>query len=253
MRTSTFRPPLPFLLALCCLALGCSPPPRTVEVVGRVTLNGRPVAGALVVFVSKHRDDAPAHGTTDADGRYYLTSVFASHDMPRGAVPDRDYAVYIEKYRRLDSRNVLRKVMAIRAAGGDIWPYVREQAVYDLWPDGVPEDWPMGYIPCLSDVPREIKQDQEAWKRVGILQVGMPLLPLKYGDAATSGFSATVERRDEPQVFDFNMTGEVNDFKLRKPRAWKKKDAPTHQVDEPTAANSQAEATALDRRLSGPE
>ncbi|HVA46666.1 MAG TPA: carboxypeptidase-like regulatory domain-containing protein [Pirellulales bacterium] len=205
------------LLPVLCLAWGCSPPPRTVEVVGRVTHNGQPVEGALVVFLNKLIDDQTAHGLTDADGRYHLTTFFSSSDMPRGAVPDREYSVYMEKYHEYDGTTVNKKMAALASAGGDVKRYIREQAVWDLWPDGVPEDWPLDYIPVLGFPQRYvIAQDQESMTKIGRLQRGIPLLPRKYLDPATSGFTAYVERRDEPQVFDFELTGEVEDLRLRK-------------------------------------
>ncbi|MBI3862297.1 MAG: carboxypeptidase regulatory-like domain-containing protein [Planctomycetia bacterium] len=67
------------------LGLGCGSDEKTPElipVMGKVTYNGRPVAGATVVFVSdakptkKKKDDEPAEkrvtGETDDDGNYEL-------------------------------------------------------------------------------------------------------------------------------------------------------------------------------------
>jgi hypothetical protein len=65
--------------------LGCSggsKPYKTAAVSGRVTLDGRPLAGARVTFQPVHDPQAglmsgpEAHGVTDADGNYALTTVF---------------------------------------------------------------------------------------------------------------------------------------------------------------------------------
>jgi hypothetical protein len=206
-----------FALAAACMALaGCSPPPRTVEVIGRVTHNGQPVEDALVVFVGNHRDDAPAHARTDADGRYRLTTFFESHDIVRGAVPDRDYTVYIEKY--LNYSNVsLPKIMASLGPEASLYRYLREEAVYDMWPDGVPEGWPLDYVP-IAGVPQRLLQsrDYETLNLITRLSRGIPLLPEMYMNPNTSGLTAMVERSDKPQVFDFDLVGEVPKIKLRK-------------------------------------
>ena len=75
----------PYLLFVLALgAAGCSDsrPYRTAPVSGRVTLDGQPLADAWVTFQPEHDPKAgilsgpEAHGTTDADGRYALTTVF---------------------------------------------------------------------------------------------------------------------------------------------------------------------------------
>jgi hypothetical protein len=69
-------------LAVCCLLIaGCSGPPdrpATAPVEGTVTYRGKPVADAAVAFLGA---GAPriAGGTTDAAGRYRLTT-FAEND-----------------------------------------------------------------------------------------------------------------------------------------------------------------------------
>jgi hypothetical protein len=199
-----------------CLGLaGCSPPPRTVEVVGQVRYKGQPVEKALVVFVSNHRDDAPACGLTDADGRYYLSSFFSSHDFPRGAVPGRDYSIFIEKHARLsDNMRVLKRMAEINSEGGDVHRYVEGgEAIRDYWPDGIPEGWPLDYLP-MRDVPARIKHNMEARTKLSKLEEGVSFLPRKYADWKTSGLSAVVEHSDQPQVFDFDLTGDVEEYKV---------------------------------------
>ncbi|GAB6166712.1 hypothetical protein JCM19992_27120 [Thermostilla marina] len=72
--------------------------PKTYPVEGTVTLNGKPVAGATVVFapvVGGGSESTPqaAQGKTDANGRYVL-STFETGD---GAMPG-EYTVIVTKY-----------------------------------------------------------------------------------------------------------------------------------------------------------
>ena len=76
------------LLSLFCLGLvGCSDADaRFARVEGTVTYNGNPVVGASVRFQSVDSDGESAVGTTDANGRFTLTSITAA-DGGRGALP----------------------------------------------------------------------------------------------------------------------------------------------------------------------
>lgn len=59
---------------LACLAGGCGPRrPATVPVKGRVTLDGKPVADAAVIF-EPETGGVPARGSTAADGSFTLTT-----------------------------------------------------------------------------------------------------------------------------------------------------------------------------------
>jgi hypothetical protein len=65
------------LLLVSLLAAGCGGPYRTAPVSGRVTLNGKPLAGAAVTFqpVAEQGNLNPGPGSggfTDDDGRYTL-------------------------------------------------------------------------------------------------------------------------------------------------------------------------------------
>ncbi len=64
----------------------------TVLVSGTVTLDGAPVEGARVVFAPTSGGGVAASGTTDASGRYKLTT----RDPNDGALPG-SYAVMISK------------------------------------------------------------------------------------------------------------------------------------------------------------
>ena len=62
------------LLPLVWLAIGCGPPAlKLVPVSGVVTLDGKPVAEATVMF-SPEAGGVPAVGLTDAAGRFQLTT-----------------------------------------------------------------------------------------------------------------------------------------------------------------------------------
>jgi hypothetical protein len=77
--------PTAFRLLPVCLALvgGCGPDrPLTIPVDGTVTVDGRPVEGASVMFMPQF-PGRPALGVTDASGQFRLTT-FASGD---GAQP----------------------------------------------------------------------------------------------------------------------------------------------------------------------
>src|SRR5690242_15302354 len=70
--------------AAACLAVavglslpGCSDPHRPVPVQGRVTLNGAPVAGAMVNFIlsGDGKEGRMAYGRTDEAGAFRLTTL----------------------------------------------------------------------------------------------------------------------------------------------------------------------------------
>lgn len=92
------------LVASSCLlvsVLGCGfgdGRPARVPVSGIVTLGGNPVEGALVTFVPKSPDGESAVGTTDAGGRYVMTT-FEKDD---GAVPG-EYFVKVAKYEKYEA------------------------------------------------------------------------------------------------------------------------------------------------------
>ncbi|HWB12892.1 MAG TPA: carboxypeptidase-like regulatory domain-containing protein [Pirellulales bacterium] len=204
-----------YLLGAACLVLaGCSPPPRTVKVEGKVLHNGAPVENAKVVFLSPYRDELPAWGVTDAAGRYRLATYFSHLDIAEGAIPG-EYQIYIEKFQTINSTPIMRKMASIAAEGGDVQQYIRDQALRDLWPNGIPQDWPLDYVPGIMDVPVRLREDQEALQKFTRLQRGIPMLPLRYADPATSGFQSIIERSDEPQIIDFDLTGEVEPIVYR--------------------------------------
>jgi hypothetical protein len=56
------------------LVLGCGGKGKPVKVQGVVTLDGKPVPGATVVFVPEEGSGRPASGRTEADGTFRLTT-----------------------------------------------------------------------------------------------------------------------------------------------------------------------------------
>ena len=77
-------------------ALGCSSKgghlPKTVPAAGVVTLDGKPVDGAQVVFVPAAEGATGAFGTTNASGHFSLRS----YEEKDGAIPG-DYKVQVSK------------------------------------------------------------------------------------------------------------------------------------------------------------
>lgn len=70
------------LLGLTCL--GCDSGPEIASVEGNVTMDGKPLPNASVIFVPE--DGRPAGATTDDQGHYVLTFT----EGRRGAVPGRN-------------------------------------------------------------------------------------------------------------------------------------------------------------------
>ena len=81
---------LSILAGLALLTAGCSSEPyKTAPVSGQITLNGKPLAGAAVLFqpIATDGNNNPGPGSTgitDADGRYTLT--LTTLREPKGAV-----------------------------------------------------------------------------------------------------------------------------------------------------------------------
>jgi hypothetical protein len=94
--SETARPGLLAGLTILLAAVaGCGGKFTPVPVNGVVTLNGTPVEGATVSFyaVGDEKDGRPAHGTTNKDGEFRL-STLGNED---GALPRR-YKVVVTKY-----------------------------------------------------------------------------------------------------------------------------------------------------------
>ncbi len=64
-----------WLFSIACILFvsGCGPSgPKLGSVTGTVTLDGKPVQGALVTFISKAENGSSSFGKTDANGKYQL-------------------------------------------------------------------------------------------------------------------------------------------------------------------------------------
>lgn len=77
------------LLISGCNSSGSVPP---VPVSGKVTLEGKPVEGAIVTFLTKTGEGRSASGKTGADGAFKLTSINTNDGAPPG-----DYIITIAK------------------------------------------------------------------------------------------------------------------------------------------------------------
>lgn len=99
LRSSSIR----FLMAISLLvvgsAAGCSSRrgPAVEFVEGRITLDGEPVADAIVGFSPAGGSGPAAHGRTDAAGTYRLTT--AQGGAPLRGAPVGEYIVTVQKYR----------------------------------------------------------------------------------------------------------------------------------------------------------
>lgn len=75
-------------LSIACLMFvsGCgSSGPQLGTVSGTVTLDGKPVPGALVTFISKEPDGTSSYGKTDSNGKYRLEFTTESSGAMVGA------------------------------------------------------------------------------------------------------------------------------------------------------------------------
>ena len=82
LRFLLFYSALPVMLLVC---VGCSSGgPEIAQVSGRVTMDGKPLANASVVFIPEN--GRPAGARTDADGRYVLNFT----EGRRGAIPGKN-------------------------------------------------------------------------------------------------------------------------------------------------------------------
>lgn len=91
-----------FVLALTVALTGCggSEPPefaaRLVPVTGTVTLDGEPLADAVIHFDPQQGDGESAVGKTDANGKYELKTLLGGQEPELGAVPG-SYRVVISR------------------------------------------------------------------------------------------------------------------------------------------------------------
>lgn len=86
------------IVVLASLGLGCGGSRKPVKVEGLVTLDGKPVEGATVLFVPLDKEGNDATGVTNKEGVFHLTT-FNSRD---GALPG-NYKVTVHKLADLDA------------------------------------------------------------------------------------------------------------------------------------------------------
>jgi len=144
--------------------------PPTSPVTGVVTLDGKPVEGANVSFVSNDTKVQPASGTTDKDGKYSLTT-FRSGD---GAMPG-EYKVAVSKYFSEAGQSPYDK------------PAEPEETVA---PKASLEDQYAAYEKAYKDAPKGPPTGAAKQPKTG------NELPAKYASAGTSGISVTVKSGD---------------------------------------------------------
>lgn len=70
---------------------GSSDGPPLGEVTGRVTLDGKPLSGAVLTFIAQSAKGSPSYGGTDEQGRYTLMFTNSKHGAMLG-----DHVVQIE-------------------------------------------------------------------------------------------------------------------------------------------------------------
>lgn len=160
------------------LACGCQQKARiqTYPVSGSVTLNSKPVAGAIVTYVSGSESSPNASGTTESDGKFKLATYAGPGQVLSGA-PAGDYKVIITKPVPPEgpSTSDMQKMS----------PEARQAAMMKMMQGTLPtEDAPGG-----SNVPKKPAKPKSE-------------VPERYGKAETSGLTATVmSGENEPKEF----------------------------------------------------
>lgn len=82
--------------------------PQTVTVKGKIIYQDKPVADAQVGFVSKldNKDVLPAHGTTNANGEFTLSTYIDPQHEVSGATPG-EYVVTVTKNEQQDMEKIM--------------------------------------------------------------------------------------------------------------------------------------------------
>jgi len=152
--------------------IGCHSGLRTEYVEGIVTLDGDPVEGALVTFIPASGETArAAAGTTDARGRYTLTTVEGG--KPGRGTTEGDYKVTVAK--RAPDTTQEKREAAEPALPQDRPPTIEEMAAAD-----------------------------RARRSAGLPPPFLYLTPKQYNNPETSGLTATVVRGKNK--FDFALS-----------------------------------------------
>jgi len=169
MTTNIRRFVFPIVLILWGLAfVGCQSGLRTEYVEGIVTLDDKPVEGALVTFIPASGGTARAAvGTTDARGRYTLTT--AEGGKPGRGATEGDYKVIVAKR----APDASKPQVAVETNASNQPPTREEMATAD-----------------------------RARRAAGLPPPFLYLTPKKYNNPETSGFTATVVRGKNRVNFD---------------------------------------------------
>jgi len=150
--------------------VGCNGGPAVKPVTGTVTLDGKPISGAVITFQPVEGGTGmPAVGTTDASGKYTVTDMAATN-IGSGAVAG-EYRV---------------GVMWFKPSGKDLSQATGESG---------------------GNEEAAVATDKSAAKAAAT-EVSGPeaLLPVDYQDPKTSGLTASVGSGDN--TFDFALTSD---------------------------------------------
>ena len=159
--TTLSRSIIPILFIFVSLSLvGCQSGLRTEYVEGIVTLDDKPVEGALVTFIPTAGGTArAAAGTTDSRGRYTLTTVEGG--KPGRGTTEGDYKVTVAKR----APDTTKPPANVETSSSNQPPTREEMAAAD-----------------------------RARRAAGLPPPYLYLTPKKYNNPETSGFTATVVR-----------------------------------------------------------
>ena len=177
-----------FGLAALVLFPGCSGGEKlpTVPVIGTVTYNGAPLAGADISFLPKSAEAGArgASGTTDANGQFKMQTFLGGTTTVAGALPG-EYQVSIAKRENLTS------ALAATMSGGGApdTGKLAEEADTQSVPPPNSRGGPAGGTGPPPGNPTGME--------------GKSLIPEKYESPETSGFTATVKSSgNEPFKFE---------------------------------------------------
>ncbi|HUY90724.1 MAG TPA: carboxypeptidase-like regulatory domain-containing protein [Pirellulales bacterium] len=157
---------------LAAVSVGCGGDPKLYQVSGSVTYEDKPVEGATVMFIPP--GGAPSMGTTDASGKYTLTT------RGQTGAPPGTYTVTIAKIE-----------------GG---------AATETATAEVPA--PAGEQPSPEEIQKFMQQQQDLASQMQAAAKEPPknLLPAKYAVPDGSPLSEVVTEDASKNVFDFALT-----------------------------------------------
>lgn len=164
---------------------GCSKGPSiaTYPITGTVTYQGKPLSGASVFFIRDNPDAPRSTGTTDADGKYTLTTYFGPQQILKGAVADK-YRVIIVK----DPPPEAGSMPPPPADYGD--PEYQKKSLENMIKQAGPAPGANGRAAGTAPKPKP-----------------KPLIPERYANPETSGLVATVVTGQNDPI-DFKLTDE---------------------------------------------